>query len=78
MEVARDVALQVVGHVTPDNPSTHLLLGQVAVALGDRTLLREARAFLTFLRKDAMLHRLEQAEQAGTPDFASIRLEAAG
>jgi hypothetical protein len=76
MEVARDIALQVVGHVTPENPFTHLLLGQVAVALGDGTLLREARAFLSFLRKDAMLHKLQQAQQAGTPDFASIRFEA--
>lgn len=48
LEISRDVALETVGHVTSEDPRPHLLLGQIAVRLKDRQLLREARAFLRF------------------------------
>jgi hypothetical protein len=52
---ARDVALELVGHVTAEDPLTHLLLGKLAIRLRDRTLLREAHSYLAFLRDIAKL-----------------------
>jgi hypothetical protein len=40
---ARDVALELVGHVTPEEPRSHLLLGKLAIQLKDKRLLREAK-----------------------------------
>jgi hypothetical protein len=39
LRVARDVLLEAVGHVTPDDPRLHFLLGQVAIASEDARLL---------------------------------------
>lgn len=69
LEVAREVALETVGHVTLEDPRVHLLLGQLAVRLKDRKLLREAKAFLRFLRHDRWERMLDQASQSGSPDF---------
>ena len=44
-QVARDVALELVGHVTAEDPRVHLLLGKLALQLRDKTLLREANNF---------------------------------
>ena len=60
---ARDVALELVGHVTLHDASTHLLLGKLAVRLGDEQLLREATAFLEHLGEIALLGQLRLAEQ---------------
>jgi hypothetical protein len=46
IEIARDVALEIVGHVDLEDPRPHLLLGQLAVKLRDRKLLSEVKAFL--------------------------------
>jgi hypothetical protein len=52
-----------------EDPRPHLLLGQVAVKLGDRELLREAKSFLQFLKLDRWGWRLDQVVQSGSPDF---------
>jgi hypothetical protein len=70
LDVARDVALEAVGHVTMQDPRLHLLLGQVAVGLGDRTLLGEARTFLAFMKLDAWARRLDEMASSGSADFA--------
>ena len=72
LEEARDVALSAVGHVSLEDRRLRLLLGQLAVALGDRTLLREAKAFLRFLNLSAWERMLEEVEQAGSPDFTKF------
>jgi hypothetical protein len=69
LETARDVALQAIGHVTLEDPRLHFLLGQVALGLGDRTLLREARAFLTFLKEDSWRRQLDDIVRSGSPNF---------
>jgi hypothetical protein len=71
LEVAREVALETVAHVSPDDPRVHLLLGQIAVALGDRQMLREAKAHLRFLKHDSWEQRLDESVRSGTPDFAT-------
>jgi hypothetical protein len=48
-EHARDVLLELAGHVTFEEPSVHQLLEQVAERLEDEVLKREAREFLRFL-----------------------------
>lgn len=55
---ARDVALELVGHVTPVHAPTHFLLGKLAIRLQDRHLLREARSFLDFLGEPAAVQEL--------------------
>lgn len=50
LERARDVALEAIGHVSLEDPRFHLLLGQIGLALGDPSLLREARAYLRFFK----------------------------
>jgi hypothetical protein len=45
---ARDVALELVGHVSAQDPRPHTLLGRLAIRRGDRRLLREAHQFLTY------------------------------
>jgi hypothetical protein len=67
---ARDVALETVSHVTMADPNTHLLLGQIGVAMGDDTLVREAHTFLRFFQSDAWDQKLDAVERAGRPDFA--------
>jgi len=69
-DVARDVAFEAVAHVGLEDPRAHWLLGQVAVAARDRATLREARAFLRFLKKPDWEHRLAEAARLGCPEFA--------
>lgn len=69
LEAARDVALEAVGHVSSEDPRPHLLLGELAVALGDRTLLQEAQMFLRFFKHEPWEQRLSVAEQAGQALF---------
>lgn len=66
---ARDVALELVGHVTPHDAPTHLLLGKLALRLGDEQLLREAKAFLQHFGETALSDQLGQAEQAESWTF---------
>lgn len=66
---ARDVALELVGHVTPEDPRSHLLLGKLAIQLKDRQLLREAKEFLAVLKQDRAIKELETAERTRAFEF---------
>lgn len=70
LELAWDVALEAVGHVTMEDPRLHLLLGQVTIGLGDRRLLGEAKAFLDFFNFESWRRKLGQVEESGALDFA--------
>lgn len=69
LEVAREVALETIGHVTLEDPRPHLLLGQLGVGLRDRRLVQEARAFLRFLKFDELERKLGDIARSGSPDF---------
>jgi hypothetical protein len=69
LDEAREIVLETVAHVSLEDPRAHLLLGQIAVALQDRTLLREAKAFLQFFQLNSWEHRLDEVVQSGSPDF---------
>jgi hypothetical protein len=69
LEAARDVALQAAAHVTLEDPRIHLLLGQLALGLGDEVLLREAKAFLAVLGLEEWERQLDSDVKAGSPDF---------
>jgi hypothetical protein len=73
VEIARDVALETVGHVSLEDPRGHLLLGELAVALRDRKLLREAKAFLRFLHLDRWERKLDRVVQSGSADFEDLQ-----
>ena len=72
LAMARDVALETVAHVSLDDPRAHLLLGQVAVALRDRDLLREAKDFLRFLKAGSWEQKLDEAVRSGAPEFEPL------
>jgi hypothetical protein len=67
--VARDLALEIVGHVNAEDPRPHLLLGKLAIRLRDRQLLREARQFLEFFRFAAAAHDLDAATKTDQWQF---------
>jgi len=69
LDVAREVVLETVAHVSMEDPRAHLLLGQIAVALQDRPMLREAKAFLQFFQLDSWERRLDEAVRSRSPDF---------
>jgi hypothetical protein len=69
IEIARDVALETVGHVNAEDPRPHLLLGQIAVKLRDRKLLRQAKAFLRFFKLDRWEGKLDEVVRSGSPNF---------
>ena len=66
---ARDVALESVGHVSLEDPRPHLLLGELAVALRDRTLLQEAQNFLRFFKHESWAQKLAVTVQSGQALF---------
>jgi len=67
--VARDVALELVGHVTAEDPRVHLLLGKLAVQLQDKTLLREAKRFLILLKQIVTLNDLQETARMKSVRF---------
>ena len=67
LELARDVALATVAHVSPDDPRLHRLLGTLALALDERPLLDEARTFLECLDQPGSLRELNRLERSGRP-----------
>ena len=71
-DLSRDVALETVAHVSLEDPRPHLLLGQIAVALQDQGLLREARTFLQFLNLRSWEDKLDKAIKSGSPDFEFV------
>ena len=50
----------------------HVLLGQIAIGLGDRALLQEAKAFLALLNQDRWERKLDQAAKSSSPDFEGL------
>ena len=68
-QLALDVALETVGHVTMEHPNIHYLIGQLAVSLKRPSLLEEARAFLRFLKAEDYLEQLRISEATGQPNF---------
>jgi hypothetical protein len=67
--VARDVALELVGHVTTEDARVHLLLGKLAIMLRDKQLLREAKDFLIFLKQNAVAEELAVAQKMKSIQF---------
>ena len=65
LEAAREVALEAVGHVSLEDPRPHLLLGELAVALRDRTLLQEAETFLRFFKHESSEQKLAMTVRSG-------------
>jgi len=63
LETARDVALELVGHVTMEDARTHLLLGKLGIAMRDGQMMRDARAFLVFLRAETAVADLDEAKK---------------
>jgi hypothetical protein len=72
-EAARAVALETVAHVTMDRAQPHFLLGQLAVSLGDQTLLREAKTFLRVFGFTEWEGKLVDVVRSGLPDYAPTR-----
>jgi hypothetical protein len=72
LETARDVALETVGHVSLEDPRPHLLLGELGVALGERTLIDEAQEFLRFLKQNAWERNLAEIVRTGRPTFQDL------
>lgn len=69
LEAARDVVLETIAHVSFEDRRAHLLIGQIAVALHDRPMLREAKAFLRFFRLDSWERRLDEVAGSGGLDL---------
>jgi len=67
--LARDVALELVGHVTLEDPRSHLLLGKLAIQLRDKRLLREAKEFLVLLKQDWAIEELKNAEKTRVLEY---------
>jgi hypothetical protein len=66
---ARDVALEIVGHVTPEPPHVHLLLGKLAVVLRDDDLWHGAEAWLKYLNHSDLFQELRTAKETGLVQF---------
>jgi hypothetical protein len=66
---ARDVALELVGHVTAEDPRSHLLLGKLGIKLRDKRLLREAKEFLAVIKQDWAIAELQAAEKTKVFEF---------
>ena len=66
---ARDVVLELVGHVTAEDPRSHLLLGKLAVQLHDKRLLREAKEFLAVLKQEWAIEELRNIEKTRVLEF---------
>jgi hypothetical protein len=66
---ARDVALELVGHVTAEDPRSHLLLGKLAIQLHDKQLLRDAKEFLAVLRQGWAIEELQNAKKTRVFEF---------
>jgi hypothetical protein len=69
LDTAREVLLETAAHVSVEDPRVHLMLGQVAVALQDGKLLREAKAFLQFFQLDSWELKLDEVVRSGSPNF---------
>lgn len=66
---AQLVAIETVGHVTLDDTRIHLLIGMLALARKDQSLLQESKTMLRHFWAKAALDDLERIEQTGIVDF---------
>ena len=64
-EVAKEVLLESIGHVTMADPRPHFLLGRIGKVLGDHRLATEAAAFLQYLKVPAWAALVERPVPAG-------------
>jgi hypothetical protein len=69
LTLAKDVALETVGHINWEDPRLHLLLGELGVALGEPTLTREATGCLRFLKLDRWERKLQEVVESGAANF---------
>ncbi len=72
LDEARDVALEMVGHVTQEMPRVHLLLGALGVARGEPDLVDDARRFLQYLKHEPWARELEAIVDAGRVNFENL------
>lgn len=56
-------------YVSVEDPRLHLSLGQVALAIYDAELLREAKTFLRFFKLKECERRLDQIAQSRRRDY---------
>jgi hypothetical protein len=61
---AKETALEAIQHITSESPRLHLLVGKIALCLGEKDLLAKARTFLEFLQADETLQELFAAEKS--------------
>jgi hypothetical protein len=66
---AREVTLDLFGHVTAEDPRSHLLLGKLAIELHDKQLLCEAEEFLAALGRDSAIKDLKNTEKTRVFEF---------
>ena len=69
LHTAREVLLELVGHVMPEDPRLHYCLGQIAAASGDDCMLQEAKSFLQLFDRQDLNERLDRAAATGRLDF---------
>ncbi|HKW61498.1 MAG TPA: hypothetical protein VJN89_03045 [Candidatus Acidoferrum sp.] len=63
LPLAKATTLEAIQHITAESPRLHLLLGKIALSLGDKDLFREAKAFLEFLQAAQSVQELLTAEK---------------
>lgn len=66
---ARDTLLEVAAHVGVEDPRLHWSLGQIALALYDSELFKEAKTFLRFFNFNSWERRLDQFAQSGSRNY---------
>jgi len=66
---AKEVALEVIQHVTTDSARLHLLLGKIALSLKEKDVFGEAQAFLEFLRATPSARELLARRKPATFDI---------
>ncbi len=69
LEKARDVALELVGHVTAADARVHFLLAKLGMRLKDRRLQREATAFLEFIGDSGAVQELKSLKRTDDWQF---------
>ena len=67
--LAKEVALETVGHVSGEAPDIHLLLGELGIALGDPALIEEARQSLRWLKSERWERKLNELVESKSPAF---------
>jgi hypothetical protein len=68
----KEIGLELVGHVMPENPAAHFLLGTVAVQLEDRVLLGEAERFLRYMNQEALAQNLARLAETRSLSAAGM------